>query len=400
MDSHSQLGGLAAQLAVAQELIRDLTVRFTAHTAAIASGASGARVDDSLNHMAPQPPQPLPLPQQDAGLGHGDSETSAHSTLRMRLQIRQIMRKLEIPHHGQSAASAGPGADPSAAGSEPGIATGSRPRRSTAGDAAGREASGKPAKQAKRAKPAHNPVHRPVVEGDGSMISKLRRSGTGLVTLVTSPPGPSGPLPSGGLHTQKKSDAAAGFAKQAPAMQRVTVTQQEQQIQYAGIPRAGCLELHGNDAAMEWNKQPGLSPTWYPWPHPPSTPMGFVLGATVALWFADAGWCVGTCTSIKHARQGIPAAYFAKVTFYDSAVTFAVLPDGDIPDYHMKHIVVFFHPLSPPPAASRADGTGHTGLQGEAEAAGSGSEYAGSAFDSDTSSDSDGGSAAGLKRKR
>lgn len=175
-------------------------------------------------------------------------------------------------------------------------------------------------------------------------------------------------------------------------MQRVTVTQQEQQIQYAGIPRAGCLELHGSDAAVEWNKQPGLSPTWYPWPHPPSTPMGFVLGATVALWFSDAGWCVGTCTSIKNARQGIPAAYFAKVTFYDSAVTFAVLPDGDIPDYHMKHIVVFFHPLSPPPAASHADCT-------DAEAAGSGSEYAGSAFDTDTGSDSDGGLPS-LKRKR
>ena len=131
--------------------------------------------------------------------------------------------------------------------------------------------------------------------------------------------------------------------------------------------------------------------------------MGFVLGATVALWFSDAGWCVGTCTSIKNARQGIPAAYFAKVTFHDSAVTFAVLPDGDIPDYHMKHIVVFFHPLSPPPAASHADPTGH----GEAEAPGceSGSDYTGSAFDSDSDSSSDSGSAArrsqqSLKRKR
>jgi hypothetical protein len=128
-----------------------------------------------------------------------------------------------------------------------------------------------------------------------------------------------------------------------------------------------------------------------------------VLGANVALWFADAGWCVGTCTSIKHARQGIPPAYFAKVTFYDSTVIFAVLPDGDIPDYHMKHIVVFFHPLSPPPAASHADNTGHTGLQGEAEALGSGSDdnYTGSAFDtdSDDSDDSD-GRLQGLKRKR
>jgi hypothetical protein len=135
--------------------------------------------------------------------------------------------------------------------------------------------------------------------------------------------------------------------------------------------------------------------------------MGFVLGATVALWFADAGWCVGTCTSINNARQGIPAAYFAKVTFHDSAVTFAVLPDGDIPDYHMKHIVVFFHPLSPPPAASHADPTGHAGLQGEAEAPGceSGSDYTGSAFDSDSDSSSDSDSAArrsqqSLKRKR
>jgi len=184
----------------------------------------------------------------------------------------------------------------------------------------------------------------------------------------------------------------------AQSVTQSVTQQQEQQIPYAQIPRAGCLELHGSDSAVEWNRQ-GLSPTWYPWPHPPPTPLGFVLGATVALWFSDAGWCVGTCTSINHARQGIPAAYFAKVTFHDSAVTFAVLPDGDIPDYHMKHIVVFFHPLSPPPAAS------HAGLQGEAEAPGSesGSDYCGSAFDSDSSSDSDSAarlSQQSLKRKR